>query len=97
MVYDIIDLKLFFGVIRMEDNKVAVLLEDLRAQFGVFGEGLQLLDSKVDKGFQEVNEKIDSLQTELANFKDENRQEHQQLQQAIAELDTEVVKLKRVK
>lgn len=81
----------------MEDNQVAVLLEDLRAQFRIFGEGLQLLNDKVDKGFQEVKEEIDLLKTELTNFKDQNRREHQQLQQAITELDTEVVKLKRMK
>ena len=90
MVYDIIDLKLFCGVIRMEDNKVAVLLEDLRAQFRVFGESLQMLNEKMDRGFKEIKD-------EIREFKEQNRQEHQQLQQAIAELDTEVVKLKRVK
>ena len=90
MVYDIIDLKLFCGVIQMEDNQVAVLLEDLRAQFGVFGESLQMLNEKMDRGFKEIKD-------EIREFKEQNRQEHQQLQQAIAELDTEVVKLKRVK
>ena len=90
MVYDIIDLKLFCGVIRMEDNKVAVLLEDLRAQFRVFGESLQMLTEKMDRGFKEIKD-------DIREFKEQNRQEHQQLHQAIAELDTEVVKLKRVK
>jgi hypothetical protein len=33
----------------MDDNKVAVLLEDFRAQFRTFGEGLQLLNDKVDQ------------------------------------------------
>ncbi|HEX7713121.1 MAG TPA: hypothetical protein VF531_03790 [Bacillota bacterium] len=74
----------------MEDNKVAVLLEDLRAQFRVFGESLQMLNEKMDRGFKEIKD-------EIREFKEQNRQEHQQLQQAIAELDTEVVKLKRVK
>jgi hypothetical protein len=32
----------------MDDNKVAVLLEDLRTQFRTFGEGLQLLNEKLD-------------------------------------------------
>ena len=74
----------------MEDNKVAVLLEDLRAQFRVFGESLQMLNEKMDRGFKEIKD-------EIREFKEQNRQEHQQLPQAIAELDTEVVKLKRVK
>ena len=73
MVYDIIDLKLFCGVIRMEDNKVAVLLEDLRAQFRVFGESLQMLNEKMDRGFKEIKD-------EIREFKEQNRQEHQQLQ-----------------
>lgn len=33
----------------MDGNIVAVLLEDLRAQFRTFGEGLQLLNGKVDR------------------------------------------------
>jgi hypothetical protein len=37
----------------MDDNKVAVLLEDLRAQFRTFGEGMQLLNEKVENGFIE--------------------------------------------
>ena len=73
MVYDIIDLKLFCGVIQMEDNQVAVLLEDLRAQFGVFGESLQMLNEKMDRGFKEIKD-------EIREFKEQNRQEHQQLQ-----------------
>lgn len=81
----------------MEDRKVTVLLEDLQAQFRTFGEGLQLLNEKVDKGFQEIKTEIDSIKTELINVKMENRQEHQQLLQMVKELDTEVVQIKRVK
>jgi len=32
----------------MDDNKVAVLLEDLRTQFGVFGEGLKIVKTRPD-------------------------------------------------
>ena len=74
----------------MDDQKVAVLIEDLRAQFRAFGEGLQMLNEKMDREFSEIK-------NDLNNFKSENRQEHQQLMQMIKELDTEVVKLKRVK
>jgi len=71
----------------MEGNKVAVLLEDLRARFRTFGEGLQLLNNKVDR----VEQKLDS-------HIGQNRQEHQQLMQMIKELDKEVpVEIKRVK
>ncbi len=81
----------------MDDNKVAVLLEDLRAQFRTFGEGLQLLNDKVDQGFDTLNNRIDRLEAS-------NHQEHQQLHQMITDLnqevkklDTEVVQLKRIK
>lgn len=45
----------------MEDNKVAVLLEDLRAQFQVFGEGLQLVDEKINR----VEQKVDKVELKL--------------------------------
>ncbi len=77
----------------MDDNKVAVLLEDLRAQFQTFGEGLQLLTDKVDRVEQKLDTHIEQNQREF----DQTCQEHQQLMQMIKELDTEVVKLKRVK
>jgi len=41
----------------MEDSKVAVILEDLRSQFRVFREGLQMLNEKVDQ----VDKKVDVL------------------------------------
>jgi hypothetical protein len=86
--------------ILMDDNKVAILLEDLQAQFRTFGEGLQLLNDKVDK----VDQKVNKIQVELTNFKDENHQEHKLLKQMMTDLnsdvkrlDTEVVQIKRVK
>jgi predicted nucleic acid-binding Zn-ribbon protein len=91
----------------MEDNKVAVLLEDLRAQFRNFGEGLQIVNDKIDK----VDQKVVNLQQEVRTLRDEvigikfdlkehktdNQREHQQIIQAVKELDTEVVTLQRVK
>ncbi len=89
----------------MDDNKVAVLLEDLRAQFRTFGEGLQLLNDKVDTGFNSLNGRVDKLESrmdrlegKLTQFQDSNTQEHKQLMQMIKELDKEVqVEIKRVK
>jgi hypothetical protein len=84
----------------MDDNKVAVLLEDLRAQFRTFGEGLQLLNDKVDNLDQKVvimDSKVNNLEMKLDAHIQEDRQEHQQLMQMIKELDTEVIQLKRVK
>lgn len=91
----------------MDDNKVSVLLEDLRTQFRSFGEGLQIVNDKIEK----VDQKVGSLQQEVKTIKDDiisikldlkehqnvDLREHQQIIQAIKELDTEVIKLKRVK
>lgn len=41
----------------MDDNKVAVLLEQLSSQFKTFGEGLEI----VQKQISEVNQKVDGL------------------------------------
>jgi hypothetical protein len=77
----------------MNDNKVAVLPEDLRAQFRTFGEGLEFL-----------HDEIKEVKNEIADFRNEtnqrflkNGQEHQLLMQMVTALDTEVVKMKRVK
>jgi hypothetical protein len=78
----------------MDDNKVAVVLEDLRAQFRTFGEGLQLVNDKIDR----LDQKLDTHITENRREFETNRQEHQQLIQMIKELDREVqVEIKRVK
>ncbi len=67
------------------------------SQFRTFREGLQLLNDKVDRGFNKLNQRIDKLD-------ENNRQEHKQIIQAVQDLDsevkrfdTEVVKIKRVK
>jgi len=55
----------------MDDAKVAVILEDLRSQFKVFGEGLQLLSEKADKIDDKVNvldKKVDSLEIHAMSF-----------------------------
>jgi hypothetical protein len=85
----------------MDDNKVVILIEDSRAQFRTFGEGLQLLNDKVDR----VEIKVDKLEQKLDTHIEENRRdfeanrrEHQQLMQMVKELDKEVqVEIKRVK
>jgi hypothetical protein len=91
----------------MDDNKVAVLLEDLRGQFRVFGEGLQILNDKVDN----INIKINALEQRMGNVElkiggfeykfDEhikvNHQEHMQLMQMIRETDSELQTMKRIK
>lgn len=76
----------------MDDDKVAVLLEDLMSQFRTFGEGLQLLNEKMDTHIEENRKEFRTIQNRL----DQNLQEHQQLMQMVKELDTEVVQIKRV-
>lgn len=85
----------------MDDNKVAVLLENLQSQFRTFGKGLQLVNDKIDK----MDPRIERIEQKLDNHSEENRrnfesnhQEHQQLMQMIIELDRGVqVEIKRVK
>ncbi len=77
----------------MDDNKVAVLLEDLMFQFRTFGEGLQLLNEKMDTHIEENRKELKAIQNSL----DQNHQQHQQLMQMIKELDTEVFQIKQVK
>ena len=74
----------------MDNNKVAVLLEDLKAQFRTFGEGLEGLRKEMKEFREETNNRFNNIELQ-------NRQEHQQLMQMIKELDSEVVKLKRIK
>ncbi len=78
----------------MDDNKVAILLEDLRAQFRIFGEGLEILHGEI----KEVKKEIADSRNETNQRFLENGREHQQLMQMVKELDKEVqVEIKRVK
>lgn len=81
----------------MDDNKVTVLLEDLMAQFRTFGEGLQLLNDKVDQNIKENRQEHQQIIERIDRISGDDHQEHQQLMQMIKELDTEVVKMKRIK
>lgn len=56
----------------MEDNKVVVILEDLRSQFRVFGEGQEALIKKVDNLIKEVDilkEDSTIIKAELVHIK----------------------------
>ena len=72
-------------MIALGDNRV-VILEDLRSQFKVFGEGLQMVNDKIDR----VEQKVDQVEHKLDAHIEQNHQEHQQLMQMIKELDNEV-------
>lgn len=96
-----------FGVNWMDDNRVAVLIEDLRGQFRVFGEGLQIINDKVDN----MDKKIDTLEQRMGSLElkvigldhklDEhitvNHQEHMQLMQMIKATDSDLQTMKRIK
>ena len=71
----------------MDDNEVAVLMEDLMSQFRTFGEGLQLLNDKVDRvetKVDKIDEKLDAHIGENRHDFEKNRQEHQQLMQTLS-------------
>lgn len=84
----------------MEDSKVAVILEDLRSQFRVFGEGLQALNEKVDKIDQKLDAHIEENRRQFdqnALEHRQNAQEHRLMLQMIKELNEEQTKLKQAK
>lgn len=91
----------------MEDSKVAVILEDLRSQFRVFGEGLQMLNEKVDRIDNKVNvldnkvnvldNKVNALDKKLERHEIKNEEDNRLLMQMIRELSEEQQKLKRAK
>ena len=67
------------------------------SQFHTFRENLQLLNDKVDNGFNSLNGRVDKLESrmdrlegKLTLLQESNTQEHQQLMQMIKELDKEV-------
>jgi phage-related tail protein len=91
----------------VEDSQVAVILEDLRSQFRVFGEGLQMLNEKVDrvdnkvdaldKRVGTVENKVDALDKRLERHAIKNEEENLLLMQMIRELSEEQKTLKRAK
>ena len=87
----------------MEDSKVAVLLEDIRSQIRIFGEGLQMLDEKFSSKFQEMDVRFDRMdvrfdrmESRFNSFEHQNQQEHRFMMQMIRELGEEQLKLKKV-
>jgi hypothetical protein len=81
----------------MEDSKVAVLLEDIRSQIRTIGEGLQILDEKFIRGYQEMNANFSKLEARFDRFENQNQQEHRLMMQMIKELGEEQQKLKKAK
>lgn len=95
------------GVIAVEDSEVAVILEDIRSQFRVFGEGLQALNEKVDRIDQKLDAHIEENRRQfdqnalehrqMAQELQQNAQEHRLMLQMIKKLNEEQTKLKQAK
>lgn len=79
------------------DTKVAVLLEDIKSQFQVFGDGFQILNEKIDAQGQKLSDKIDSLNQRVISLEVSNSNEHLLILQMLKELSEEQQKLKRAK
>jgi hypothetical protein len=78
----------------MDDNKVAVLIENLMSQFRTFGEGLQQLNDKMDRHILENSQEFQKITERMDRMTMENRQDHQQLNQMIHELVTDQAEIK---
>ena len=81
----------------MDDSKVAALLEDIRSQFRVLGDGLQMLNEKIDAQGQKFSDKIDSLDQRVISLEVSNSNEHRLILHMLKELSEEQQKLKRAK
>ncbi len=91
----------------MEKPNIAVLLEDIKSQFRAFGEGLQMVNDKVDgidknvnnldKRFENLEIEIKKIGMEMKKGFRENSDEQQLMMQMIRELNEEQLKLKKVK
>lgn len=75
----------------MDDNKVAVLIENLMSQFRTFGDGLQGLRDDMSI----VKADIETIKDDLGDLKVTNRIEHQQITQMIQELNHDQREMKQ--
>ena len=54
---------------RTERDRFAVVLESIQTDFQIFGEKLEFLDEKVERGFQKTNLKLEEIEFELNAIK----------------------------
>ena len=80
----------------MDDTKVAVLMEDIKSQFRVLGDGLQMLNEKIDAQGQKLSDKIDSMDQRVTSLDQRvislevsNSNEHCLILQMLKELSEE--------
>ena len=81
----------------MDDNKVAVLIEDLMSQFRAFGEGQQILIGRMDKletTVSDIKNDLSDLRIENQLEHKENQREHQEFKQMILELAADQKEIK---
>ena len=74
----------------MDDNKVAILIEDLMSQFRTFGEGQQILIDRMDK----LETTVVDIKNDLSDLRIENQIEHKELKQMILEVAAEQKEIK---
>jgi putative component of toxin-antitoxin plasmid stabilization module len=79
----------------MDDNKVAVLIEDLMSQFRTFGDGLQQINDKMDQHILENRQEFQKITERMDHLAMENRQDHQQLNLMIRELAVDQAEIKK--
>ncbi len=74
-------------------DQYTVVLESLRSDFKVFGEALQMTHERMDRGFTEVNRRLDRLEGRMENVElklAEHDTRIKQLELAITELIKEL-------
>lgn len=77
----------------MDDSKVAVLLEDLKAQFQVFGEGLQTVIQKTDRleqRFDGLEKRFDGLEQRFDGLERRFGRLEQRVDRIEQKLDTHI-------
>ena len=82
----------------MENQEVAVLavlIESLVSKIDAVADGVKMVNEKMERGFQEINTKIDNLETRINKLETKNSEEHQLLKQMINELSEEQNQIKK--
>lgn len=80
-----------------EERRTNILLEQLMSQFRTFGEGLDGLRNEVnqfrietDAKFNKLETRMDRLDGKLSQMQESNDRDHQQIIQAVYDLDSEI-------
>jgi chromosome segregation ATPase len=74
-----------------EARAFAVVLEEIRAQNKVFGEGQQLLREQMSAGFEEVNRRFERVEHDITEI----RQDISEIRQDITEVRQDVTEIRQ--